>query len=331
MTATVLVTGGGGFVGSAVVRRLVRALQAGDPPRFADGARLDRVVALLRPDSGRDRLDELSSGSEWEIERADLTDPEELGSLVATLAPRAIVHAALPSGAGEDAVATLRVLVSGLAGLVGARLVHTGSAWVLPSGERLDESAPTVARSDYSRAKLSEDEALPGLAEAAGVEWINLRLFNVFGRHERPTRLVPHLVARLARGEEAELSHGGQTRDFTDVDAAAGAFARALEAGPEAVGRLYHVGSGRGTTARELAETVAEILGGSHLLRFGAAQTADDDLPCLVADPRRARQVLGWSAPPDLRASVESVVAWGLGRLEADGAERAAATGRAAG
>ena len=314
MSDSVLVTGGGGFVGSAVVRRLVGALDAGTL-RFADGSLVRRVVALLRPGGSDERLRELPRNGAWSIERADLADATSLRAAVARAAPRAIVHAALPDGGAADPVATLEVLVRSLAGVPRSRLIHTGSAWVLAPGDRLGEDAPVDPRSAYARAKLREDEALPAHAAAAGVEWLNLRLFNVFGRYERPARLVPYLVAQLVRGETAQLSHGAHVRDFTDVDAAAGAYEVALHAPTESSGRLYHIGSGRPTPARELALTVAEQLDGVHLLRFGTARTPDEELPSLVADPTRARDVLGWSAPSNLEETLRDVVAWWLDRL----------------
>ena len=314
MSDTVLVTGGGGFVGSAVVRRLVGAVHDGTPPRFADGTVVRRVIALLRQSSSAERLDELPSGRAWSIERADLADPRALARVVSNAKPRAIVHAALPDGGACDPVSTLATLFRALQDVPGARLIHTGSAWVLAPGHRLAEEALVDPRSDYARAKLREDQALPALGEGAGVEWINLRLFNVFGKYEQPSRLVPYLVRRLTGGEIADLSHGSQVRDFTDVDAIADAYLLALRAPPAACDILYHVGSGRPTTARELALIVAELVGDPSLLSFGGARTDDDELPSLVADPSRAREALGWAPSTELRYALERVVAWWLDR-----------------
>lgn len=317
---TVLITGAGGFVGSAVVRRFVQR-----PTRFADGAPVEHVVALLRPDEATGRLEALTPSHSWSTEYADIADPAQVRDVVNRASPRAILHTAFPAEGfrevwetGHDPLVAgpLSSLVESLAGVPHSRFVHCGSAWVLASGDRLDESAPAAPKTPYARNKARADALLPTFAEQEGVPWINLRLFNLFGRYERPTRLVPMLTAGLLRGEIVELTHGDQVRDFNDVDVIAEAFADALSAPDSACGAVYHIGSGRGTSVRELALEVATFLGRPELVRFGLAETQDSDLPCLVADPRLAERVLRWRPDRDLERRVRAAVEWWVPRLE---------------
>lgn len=308
-----LVTGAGGFVGSAIVRRLVRP-----GTKLWDGSPVDRVIALLRPGGSAERLEAAGEAERWRIERADAHDPRQLGDVVRRVRPRAVVNAVLdPAVYTSDAVghAPLEALFAELADVDGERIVHAGSAWVLAPGLRLDEHAALDPRSPYARHKAAEDELLPVLGTRTGVDWIDLRLFNVFGRYEKPSRLLPYLVAQLSRGEHAEVSHGAQVRDFNDVDDVADAFALALGASESACGSLLHVGSGRATTVRELASMVAATAGDASLIRFGAGRTADDDLPALVAEPARVRRVLGWKPQGSLEERVRTAAEWWLMRL----------------
>ena len=156
-------------------------------------------------------------------------------------------------------------------GVDGSRFVHTGSAWVLAPGLHLGGGAPSsLAR--RTRSTRPRTTAACRASPEAGTRWINLRLFNVFGRYESP-RLVPHLVERLVARGAAELSHGEQVRDFNDVDDIAEAFAAALRAHESAWDAMYHIGSGRGTSARELVQIVAERARRAEPLRFGASKT----------------------------------------------------------
>ncbi len=323
--SVLLVTGAGGFVGSAIVRGLV----LGDA-RFWDGAPVAHVAALLRPGGSEERLQELPRDGSWSIVHADASDPAALRDAVEKLRPQAVVHAALdPTVYVEDDPGLVRgplaALLEGLGATTGGRYLHVGSAWVLASGDRLDESVPLAPLTHYARNKAREDQLLPEIADAVGVPWINLRLFNLFGRYEKPTRLLPTLVSRLARGETVELTHGDQVRDFSDVDIAASAFLHALAAPDSACGSLYHVGSGRGTTVRALAQSVAEIVGHGDLIRFGVSGAEDEDLASLVADPSRATAILGWRPDLDLEGRVRDAVEWWLARLPSGSAREVTA------
>ncbi len=314
--SVVLVTGGGGFVGSAVVRRLV----AGGA-RLWDESPVEHVVALLRPGGSDERLEDLQQDGQWSVERADVADRAAFLSVLARIRPRAIVHAALDSDvyAQEDerlVRGPLEIILEGLDDPGARRVVLVGSAWILAAGDHLNESAPLGPVNPYGRNKAHEERLLAQLAQAAGVPWLTLRLFNLFGRYEKPTRLLPSLVANLVRGAPVELTHGEQIRDFNDVDRAAQAFVEALAAPERACGAVYHIGSGRGTSVRELASRVAAMVGNGDLIRFGASETQDEDLPVLVSDPSLATKTLGWRPDQDLESALREAVGWWLPRLE---------------
>jgi dolichol-phosphate mannosyltransferase len=324
VSSTVLVTGAGGFVGSAVVRLLARRIRDGRAV-FDDGAGIERAVGVLRPGGSRSRLEELEPHPGWSIAEADLTDLEAARELVRSVAPRAVLHLALEQAAHEEltdeerhrlVVAPLEALVEALAESGGRRFVHTGSAWVLAAGDRLDESAPLDPVLPYSRAKAREARRLPEVAGDAGVAWVNLRLFNMFGRYESSSRLLPYLVRRLSRGKPAELADGDLVRDFNDVDNMARAYLLALRAPDAACGRVYHIGSGRGTRVRDFAGMVADAVGDRGDLRFGARTAPDEHLDRLVCDPDLARRRLGWSVPAPLEDRVRRAAEWWLTRTE---------------
>ncbi len=322
MNGTVLVTGAGGFVGSAVVRLLVRSLSEARL-QFPDGTPLEHVVAVLRPGGSRERLQELPPAGNWSIEYADLTNRAHLRDLFARVRPRAVLHLAVERGIYRELpeaeryrlnIAPLEMLFEGLSGVPGARLIHTSSAWVLQAGERLDEGARLELRMPYAENKAAAERLLPLFQAKTGVQWINLRLFNIFGRYEHETRLLPYLVSRLAQRKVAKLSSGEMVRDFSDVEEIARAYLLALQAGEDACGKVYHIGSGRGTSIREFAMTVAEVTGNAHLIRFGATATPDQHIACQVADPTRAQRVLQWVPAGDLEARIHKTVRWWLER-----------------
>jgi polyisoprenyl-phosphate glycosyltransferase len=232
-----------------------------------------------------------------------------------------VIHAALDDAVYVDDDLTLEplpALFEALGRAPRSRFVHVGSAWVLAPGIGLDESAPLDPASPYARYKARQDAQLPELAERFDVPWINLRLFNVFGRFEKPSRLLPYLVSRLSAGGHADVSHGDQIRDFNDVDDAADAFRLALTAPDAACGATYHIGSGQPTSVREFVGHVTAVVGGQDRVRFGAGRTLDDELPALVADPSLAERVLGWNPAPPLEERVRRAANWWLARRDTE-------------
>lgn len=313
-----LVTGAGGFVGSAVVRALVGSA-AGKESTFSDGSPVEHVVALLRPGGSHSRLAGLPTSGRWSTASADLTDRPAVLALLRRLRPRAVLHLASDRAIHEELddgeqrrlhLDPLQTLFDGLADVPRSRVVHTSSAWVLPPGRRLDESSPSAPRSTYARAKARADDLLPLLHERTGVSWINLRLFNLFGRHEQESRLLPYVASRLLSGRPAKLCSPELVRDFSDIEDVARAYLAALAVGEEACGTVYHVGSGRGVSIWDFASSVAEVTGNAHLLRFASRAAPDAHLPCQVADPDRAIRILGWKPAGALEKHIGGTVEW---------------------
>ena len=323
MSATVLVTGAGGFVGAAVTRCLVRRL-AERTLQFSDGSAVQHVAAMVRPGATLDRLEDVPRNSATcSIEQCDITDAAAFRCLLARLQPRTVLHLAMDRAVQsreDDAARRLAIdgpleeMFVGLREQPGARVVFTSSVWVLPAGDRLDEQTPPQPMNAYARNKVRAEALLPVLNARTGVDWINLRLFNIFGRYEAPTRLLPYLVERLSRGQDAVLGNADAIRDFTDVDTIADAYAAAVTAGPSACSATYHIGSGRGMTIRSFAATVADVTGHAERIRVGGPRPVDADTPCQVANPERAKRTLGWSAGPDVHADIRSAARWWLDR-----------------
>jgi UDP-glucose-4-epimerase GalE len=319
--AHLLVTGGAGYIGSHALRALRRAghgvvvlddLRAGTAA-FAQGA------PLVRADSG---------------------DAATLDRLFAARGPfDAVLHFAAFLSVGESVARPLRYYannVAGAAALVEASVrhgvrafVYSSSAAVYGDGAKppIAEDAPLEPTSPYGASKAMTERVLADVERAHGMRHTALRYFNASGadpgggigeRHDPETHLIP-LALEAAAGLRPELElfgadwptpDGTCIRDYVHVSDLADAHVRAVEAllagGP---GGPYNVGTGRGSSNREVVGAVERVVGKRVPLRTGARRPGDPAV--LVADPARFRADLGFEPRlSDLETIVATAWAW---------------------
>lgn len=302
----ILVTGGTGFVGRHLVRRLV-----------GDGC---DVVVLTR---GRRK-----GGGEGTDNVQCIELPEPGGAaLAASLRDvdfGAVCHLAAygvkPSD--RDVAPMIAVNVNMTADLVqlaadrSAVMVTTGSsAEYAEAADRrpITEDAPLETARLYGASKAAGGVLARAVARRLGVPLIHLRLFNVYGPGEAEHRLLPSLVRRLTAGERVPLSAGTQVRDFIHVSDVIKAIVRALaaaRAGADRTTAVLNVSTGKGESVRAFAETVAAWLGAApDRLDFGAMPMRPDELPWLVGSPARCRAALNWQARLDMQTGLRCALA----------------------
>ncbi|WP_372620659.1 NAD-dependent epimerase/dehydratase family protein [Falsiroseomonas sp.] len=301
--STYLVTGGCGFIGSHLCAALA--------------ARGDRVRVL----------DDLSTGSPdnlvpgAELMRGDVAD--------AALVRRAMqgvsgcfhlaAIASVERGV-QDWLGTHRANLTGtIAVLDAARpgrlpVVYASSAAVYGDQATLPiaETAPRRPLSAYGADKLGcEQHALvAGVVHA--IPTLGLRFFNVFGPRQDPRSPYSGVISifcdRLSRGEPVTVfGDGEQTRDFVFVaDVVAALLAGMQAASTEAP--VLNVCSGRPTSVKLLARTIAEVCGVAPVVNHQPARSGE--IRHSLGDPSRSRALLGLGEPAGLGEGLQAVVAW---------------------
>jgi nucleoside-diphosphate-sugar epimerase len=302
----ILVTGGTGFIGSQVVRRL-----AGHP-----GA----AVTVLSRGTDPWRLRALGAGR-VEVAVGDFTDGC-VGGLLRRLRPEVVVHLAMAyhtlgssGGAAIDAVnhhGTLHLLETFLAA-GGRRFVSAGTCFEYGhhDAERIEETAPCRPIYDYAVAKARAAEGVLARAAATGTEALVLRVFAPFGPLEDPKRIVPQLLEAGRTGRPLDLTPGEQVRDYVHVADVAAAFVAAAvaKALPRAQA-VYNVCTAVGHSLRELAHGVERALGRGLSLGWGKVPYRPNEMMRLVGCNRRAEADLGWRPRLDLGAGLRDTASW---------------------
>jgi UDP-glucose 4-epimerase len=288
-----LVTGGGGFIGSNLVRAL---LERGDDVRVLDNFST----------GNRANLAELVE--DVEVVEGDLRSYERVHA--ATRGVELVFHqGALPSvpRSVQDPLTTGAVNVEGTLNVLLAardegvrRVVFASSSSVYGNSDELPrvETQNPDPISPYGVSKLAAERYCVSFSRVYPLETIALRYFNVFGPNQDPTSqyaaVVPRFITAIANGRPVPVyGDGEQKRDFTYVTNVVEANLLAAEA--EAVsGAIVNVATGRATSVNELADTISSLLGMPVERELFPARAGD--IRDSYADVDRAAELLGWEA-----------------------------------
>jgi nucleoside-diphosphate-sugar epimerase len=310
MKAQYLVTGGGGFIGSNIVRRL---LSNGQCVRVLDDFSTGR----------RENL----AGIENDVERVegDIRDNPTLKKALKGI--QYVLHlAAIPSvvRSVEDPLATNSVNVCGtLKILIEARdagverVVFSSSSSVYGDTPTLpkQEDMNPMPRSPYALSKLTGEYYCRMFRELYGLKAFSLRYFNVFGPRQNPksqyAAVIPRFIDAL-KNNQSPLIHGdgNQTRDFTFVEDVAAANLCCCTAPEASAGSVCNIGCGDRITINELAIRIAAILGKSIKAAHDAPQKGD--VRDSQADISRAKTLIGWTPKVNLDTGLRQTVEWFL-------------------
>ncbi|ROS61835.1 UDP-galactose 4-epimerase [Frigoribacterium sp. PhB160] len=310
-----LVTGGAGYIGSHVVRELVRA-------------GVDAVV-----------YDDLSSGLEQFVPegvpfvRGSILDEELLVDSLGRHDVTGVVHVAGYKYAGvsvqrplhtyeQNVTGTQRLLSAmGRTGVDAVVFSSSAAVYGTPPTELVTEDTPKAPASPYGESKLIGEWLLRDQAVAEGLRHTSLRYFNVVGSgapdlwDASPHNLFPLVFDALAagrvpriNGDDYDTPDGTCVRDYVHVaDLAVShvAAARRLDAG-EPVEAAYNLGSGGGVSVREIMDAMAEGTGVDFTPEIGPRRPGDPDR--IVADGSLAARDLDWQMRHTLLDMVSS--AW---------------------
>jgi UDP-glucose 4-epimerase len=305
-----LVTGGGGFIGSNVVRAL---LARGDDVRVLDNF------------STGSRANLAGLESDVQLVEGDLRSYERVHAAVR--GAEVVFHqGALPSvpRSVQDPLTTTAVNVEGTLNVLLAardegvrRIVNASSSSVYGntgSLPRVETQAPDPI-SPYAVAKLAAERFCTSFTRVYGMEIVSLRYFNVFGPRQDPTSqyaaVVPRFIRAIADGEPVTIyGDGEQSRDFTFVDNVVGANLLAADA-PSVGGEILNIATGGSFTVNALADAIGALLDTSVEKSYEPAREAD--VLASWADVGEAQRLLGYEPRVDFQDGLRRTADYLLG------------------
>ena len=316
---TVIVTGGAGYIGSHVV---VKLREAGYTPVIIDNFynSSPSVVGKL----------EMLTGSSIEVAELDMRDAAGLAALFAKTQPRAVIHCAGLKAVGESVDHPVMYYEQNIGGTLSLlnqmdaaacrQIVFSSSATVYGEAAEVPsrETTRTGPTNPYGRTKLFIEDIIRDWSVAGeGRSAALLRYFNPIGADESgligenpkgiPNNLMP-LILEVASGQREELSvfgddydtpDGTGIRDYIHVDDLARGHIAALDFIDKTAGtEVFNLGTGSGISVLELISAFERVTGQSIPYRITARRPGD--VPVYLADPARAKDMLGWQTKLDV-------------------------------
>ena len=321
----ILVTGGAGFIGSAVVRQAV-----------AQGHTVVNLDALTYA-ACLDNVRSVADAPNYAFEKADIRDAERLSAIFSTHEPDAVMHLAAESHVDrsiDGPGAFIDTNVMGTYTLLqaareyweakgrpeGFRFHHISTDEVYGSlGEdgAFTENTPYDPRSPYSASKASSDHLVRAWGETYGLPIIVTNCSNNYGPFHFPEKLIPVVILNALAGREIPVyGKGENVRDWLYVEDHADALLTVLTKGE--IGRSYNIGGENEARNIDLVRMICAILDDRRPKDepYDGLITYVEDRPGhdlrYAIDPTRIRDELGWRPSVTLTQGLTRTVDWYL-------------------
>jgi dTDP-glucose 4,6-dehydratase len=315
-----LVTGGCGFIGSAVVRRLLGV----DPvPDGGLRAPVDRLI-LLDALSYAGRVDNLGPAQRdprLHFVHGDIADAGLVERVLAEQRPDVLLNLAAESHVDRSLSRSspfLHTNVQGTQVLIDAWLAYGGGRFLqastdevygdLDPGSFATEDFPLLPSNPYAASKAAGDMLVRAAVRSWGLDAVITRSCNNLGPHQHLEKLIPRMIVRMLNGQPLPIYGSGEdVRDWIWVhDNTEGLLRAALQGEP---GRVYNLGAGQQRSNLEVVAGLRSLLGASACpIEHLPDRPGHDKRYALNSD--RAASDLGWRARTGFEAALERTASW---------------------
>ncbi len=298
--ASVLVTGGNGFIGSHLVERLAD-----------EGA---AVHVLSRSDVNIRGMGNVI------FHKADIRDYGAVKNVVNEAEPKKIFHLAAMvnlSREMKDLKPVMETKINGTLNLLNALdgidydcFINTGTCEEYGSNHppfREDMTPRPI--SHYSAANASVTSICRMLYETNALPILTLRQFTCYGPGQKPSMLIPYVISSAMTGNDIRLTKGEQKRDFNYVDDAVESFMKA-SAEKRAIGEVINIGTGESRRITDVVASILSITNSSAKPLFGAIPYRKPEIWEIRADISKAERILGWRPVTGMEDGLKRTVEW---------------------
>ncbi|MGM0586413.1 MAG: dTDP-glucose 4,6-dehydratase [Pseudomonadota bacterium] len=323
----ILVTGGAGFIGSAVIRHLIRDIDAAV-------VNLDKLTYAATPEA----LEEAADSPRYTLVQADIADAEAVADAFRRHDPDAVMHLAAESHVDRSIDGPAEFIRTNLVGTF-TLLEAARDHWTRLKGARRDafrfhhistdevygtltaddpafcETTPYRPNSPYSASKAGSDHLVRAWGETYGLPVVTTNCSNNYGPWQFPEKLIPVMAINAAEARPLPVyGRGENIRDWLHVEDHARALALVLEKGR--LGETYNIGGNAERKNLDVVHAICAFMDHEfpdrapheRLIEFVEDRPGHDLRYAINAD--KIRDELGWTPSESFESGIESTLRW---------------------
>ncbi len=302
----ILVTGATGFIGSHLVKRLLK-----------EDA---EVYVLIRRDSNQFRIQD-TIGS-LIVLYGDLKDYESVRFCIKNSRPEIIFHLATFRNVGRDLKlidAMIDTNIKGTLNLLKAVVdeeiaiecfVNTGTCEEYGDGfVPFREDQREIPVSPYSASKVAVTYFCQMVNKTMGLPIVTVRPFLTYGPYQDTDMFIPSIIYHCLEGKDFPMTEGDQTREFNYVSDIVEAYLLAATC-PNAIGEIINIGNGVEYRIKDVAEKIVKMIGNPIRLLMGTLPKRPGETLHFFCSNEKAKKLLGWSPRVSLDEGLKKTIGW---------------------
>jgi len=327
--SVVMVTGGAGFIGSAVVRHFLDHTEH-------SVLNVDKLTYAAHPGS----IPQAANHPRYRLEQADIRDAVEMRRLFQQYKPGKVLNLAAESHVDRSIDGPAAFIETNLVGTFTLleealrywralgrrerddfRFVHVSTDEVfgsLPAQGAFSERSPYAPNSPYAATKAGSDHLVRAWRETYGLPTLITNCSNNFGPCQFPEKLIPHVILRALVDQPLPVYGDGQNvRDWLFVEDHARALALVLERG--VTGETYNIGARNERTNKAVVEAICDLVDAFSPSPRGRRRSLIEFVPDrpghdrrYAIDPAKIENELGWRPLESFEAGLAKTVRWYL-------------------
>lgn len=310
MSEKYFVTGANGFVGSAVVRELVRQQK--------------NVAVLVRSKKNSKRLANVKT--KISFYESDLLN-SDLQKIISDIRPTHIYHFAsygtMPNQNNTELMIDvnnkgLYRLIEALKKVKFSIFINTGtSSEYGVKNKSMNEKDILAPVNDYGVTKAAATLYCQKVAIKESLPIITYRLFSAYGYYEQPTRLIPWVITNALLNKPIHLSSPHNVRDFTFIEDIVNAYLKTVSI-DVIPGEIYNIGTGKQHTTKEVVETILSLTKSKSEVLWNKMAIQERQMEPMKweADITKAKKVLSWQPEYTLKRGLTKTINWFQNNLQ---------------